>query len=265
MTGTHTFFLSAMLLAALPDATKVELKTTTVQAFDSYIRKAEQRIDGGRGTSQYLWADGTPVRKEHVRRGETVVEPWTGNGEIEIADGLIHDWVGAVFIPGANLAEALALVQDYNNHKASYKPEVIASQVLTHSGNDFQVRLRLLKKQVITVVLNTDHDVHYTPIDETKCSSRSYSTRIAEVENAGEPGERELSPGHDHGFLWRLNSYWRFEERDRGVYVECEAISLTRSVPLGLGWLVNPIIRSLPRQSLSNTLQATRDAVAAKR
>jgi hypothetical protein len=74
-------------------------------------------------------------------------------------------------------------------------------------------------------------------------------------------GGRELPPGQDHGFLWRLNSYWRFEERDGGVYVECEAISLTRNVPLGLGWLVNPIIRSLPRESLANTLWATREAV----
>jgi hypothetical protein len=70
-----------------------------------------------------------------------------------------------------------------------------------------------------------------------------------------------MQPGQDHGFLWRLNSYWRFEERAGGVYVECDAISLTRSVPVGLGWLVNPIVRTLPRESLENSLRTLRQAL----
>jgi hypothetical protein len=238
-------------------ASKAELKPQTVQAFDSYVKKAEARMDSG----PFLWTDGTPVRKQRVRNGDVAAEPWTGNGDIEISDGLIHDWVGAVFISGASLQKTIALVQDYNNHKVIYKPEVIDSQLLSHNGNDFTVRLRLLKKKVITVVLNTDHEVLYFPIDPTRWASRSYSTRIAEVESPGKPDEREAPPGKDHGFLWRLNSYWRFEEKDGGVYVECEAISLTRDVPTGLGWLINPIIRSLPRESLANTLKATRDAI----
>jgi hypothetical protein len=101
----------------------------------------------------------------------------------------------------------------------------------------------------IAVVLNTNHDVRYFPLGSARCYSQSHSSRIAEVDNPGEPDEREMQPGQDHGFLWRLNSYWRFEERDGGVYVECEAISLTRSVPAGRGWLVNPIVRTLPRES----------------
>lgn len=245
-----------MLLAALPEATKVELKPATVQAFDTYIASAEARLDNRRNHGAYLWADGTPVRQQHVRGGEVVSEPWTGNGDLAVPDGLIHDWVGAVFIPRVTLSQTLALVQNYDRHKDIYKPEVKDSRLLSHNGNDFRIALRLLKKQVITVVLNTEHDVRYSPIDGTRCSSRSYSTRIAEVDGAS-----ELPPGRDHGFLWRLNSYWRFEERDGGVYVECEAISLTRNVPSGLGWLINPIVRSLPRQSLANTLRATRDAL----
>jgi hypothetical protein len=249
-----------MLVAGLQEAGTVELKSQTVQAFDTYIQKAEARIDKGRVEGPFLWTDGTPVRKEHVRRGDIVAEPWSGNGDIEVTGGLIHDWIGAVFIPHTTLAKTLALVEDYNNHKRIYKPEVIDSQLLAHDGNNFRVRLRLLKKKVVTVVLNTEHDVRYVPLDQTRWSSRSYSTRIAEVESPGKPDEHELPPGNDHGFLWRLNSYWRFEERDGGVYVECEAISLTRGVPTGLGWLINPIIRSLPRESLANTLRATRDA-----
>jgi hypothetical protein len=119
--------------------------------------------------------------------------------------------------------------------------------------------MRLLKKKVVTVVLNTEHDVHYTRIGETRCYSRSRTSRIAEVEDPGGRDERERPLGNDHGFLWRLNSYWRFEQRDGGVYVDCEAISLSRSVPLGLGWMINPMVRALPRESLTNTMRCTRD------
>jgi hypothetical protein len=123
------------------------------------------------------------------------------------------------------------------------------------------VFLRLLKKKVLTVTLNTTYDVRYIRVAPNRWRADAYSTRIAEVANAGERNERELPPGQDHGFMWRLNSFWRYEERDGGVYVECEAISLTRDVPSGLGWLINPIIRGLPRESLVNLLNATRQTL----
>ena len=101
-----------------------------------------------------------------------------------------------------------------------YKPDVIDSKLLSHQGNDFKIYLRLLKKKIITVVLDTDHDVHYSPLGPTRWFLRSYTTRISEVENAGKPNEKVAPPDTGYGFLWRLDSYWRFEERDGGVYVE---------------------------------------------
>jgi hypothetical protein len=101
-------------------------------------------------------------------------------------------------------------------------------------------------------------------VDTKRWYSRSYSTRIQEVDDPGTPEERLLPAGDDHGFLWRLYSYWRFEERDGGVYLECQALSLTRDVPTGLGWLIEPIIRQLPRESLANTLRSTREAILPK-
>jgi hypothetical protein len=251
--------LAALAPVPVPGAITVELQPRTLQAFDAYVRAAEARLrDRERGGS--LWLDGSPERKQSVRDGKALAEPVAGKGDVEVPDGLIHDWVGAVFIPGATLDKALALVQNYDNHKNIYKPEVVDSKLLSRNGDDYQVFLRLLKKKVLTVVLNTNHDVHYTRPERSRCYGRSYSTRIAELDNAGEKDERELAPGKGHGFLWRLNSFWRYEERDGGVYVECEAISLTRDVPTGLGWLINPIIRNLPRDSLVNTLRATREA-----
>jgi hypothetical protein len=125
--------------------------------------------------------------------------------------------------------------------------------------------LRLLKRKVMTVVLDTDHDVHYESLDRKRWTCRSHTTRIAEVENAGTAVERVLSPDTGYGFLWRLFSYWRFQERDDGVYVECRAISLTRDVPFGLGWIIEPIIQKLPKESLINTLEATRRALSSRR
>jgi hypothetical protein len=252
--------VSALLWAQ--DATTAELQPHTLEAFEQHIRTKEARLEKDRiRGSRFLWTDDSPDRLRRVKAGETVIQPATGEALIEVKDGLIHDWVGAIFLPGAKLQDVIGLVQDYDNHKKVYQPEVIDSKLRSRSGQDFQVYLRLLKKKVITVVLNTEHKVTYFPLDATKQHSRSYSTKIAEVENAGEPGERELAPGRDHGFLWRLYSYWRFLERDGGVYVECEAVSLTRGVPMGLGLIIRPIVRDLPRESLANTLEKTRSGL----
>jgi hypothetical protein len=200
---------------------------------------------------------------QQIGKGEIVAEFWSGNGPIEVPNGLIHDWIGAVFIPQATVGATLTRVQDYDNHKNIYKPEVMDSKLISRSRNDFRIFLRLLKKKIITVVLDTDHDVHYLPLDSTRWFCRSYTTRIAEVDDPGTPKEKVLPPDTGYGFLWRLFSYWRFQERDGGVYVECRAISLTRDIPLGLGWIIEPIIRKLPRESLINTLKATREALVA--
>ena len=254
------FCLALCLLAGLPDAARVQLKPATVEAFDKYMRAAAARFNSSLHADAFLWVDASANRKRAMSEGKIVAAPSSQTGDIEIPDGLIHDWTGAVFVPGATLTETLRMVEDYDNHKYIYRPEVIDSRLLSHHDGDFHIYLRILKKQILTVVLNTEHDVHYTRLDRTRWCSKSFTTRIAEVEDPG-PNERELPPGNDHGFMWRLNTFWKFEERDGGVYLECQAISLSRDVPLGLGWLINPIIRSLPRESLTNTLRETRQAL----
>jgi hypothetical protein len=240
----------------------VQLKPRTLQAFETYIRDAEAAMEPTlRGERPFLWSDTRSEIAQQISKGEVVAEFWSGHGPIEVPNGLIHDWIGAVFAPQATVEATLARVQDYDNHKNIYKPEVMDSKLVSHDGNDFQIFLRLLKKKIITVVLDTDHEVHYLPVDTTRWFCRSYTTRIAEVDDPGTPKEKVLPADTGYGFLWRLYSYWRFQERDGGVYVECRAISLTRDIPLGLGWIIEPIIRKLPRESLINTLRATRDAL----
>jgi hypothetical protein len=243
-------------------AKAVQLKPQTVEAFDTYIREAEagmeQTLDGN---GSFLWSDGTSERAQSVRGGKVEAQFWSGKGPVKVPNGLIHDWIAAAFIPATSIKKTVALIQDYDNHTAIYQPEVIASRLISRQGNDFQIYLRLLKKKIMTVVLDTDHEVHYRAVDPKRWICRSYTTRIAEVENAGRPKEKVLPPDSGYGFLWRLYSYWRFLERDGGVFLECRAISLTRDVPLGLGWVVAPIIQNLPKESLVSTLEATRQAL----
>ena len=246
-------------------AKQVQLKPETIKAFDAYVARAEAVMQETlQASGPFLWCDLEMKRSMEVHEGKIATQFWTGRAPAKVPHGLIHDWIGGAFVPGATLEELLALIQNYDHHKNIYKPEVMDSKLIAHHDNEFQIYLRLLKKKIITVVLETDHDVHYRPVSRSRWECRSYTTRIAEVESPGTSKEKVLPPDTGYGFLWRLYSYWRFEERDAGVYLECRAISLTRDVPFGLGWAIDPIIQELPRESLANTLEATRRALQSR-
>ncbi len=251
-----------------------DLRPQTAEGFSRYVQATEKRIDKELAQPQrLLYIDGladTP-RKEiltSLRDGQAFMqrlETRDDSGRVMTTPGgLIHHWIGDVFIPGVSLGEVLDMVEDYNHHQEIYKPEVVRSRLVARNGNDFKVEMRFRKKKVITVTLSTEHDVQYAEIDSNHWYSRSVSTRIAEVENADKPDEREKPVGHDGGFLWRINSYWRFVERDGGVYVECESVSLTRDIPPGLGWLIKGFVTSVSRQSLEHTLKSTRNGALAR-
>jgi hypothetical protein len=157
-----------------------------------------------------------------LKRGEVAtqrLETLERGASIPVPGGLIHHWVGVVFIPGANRTQTLALLQGYDEQSRIYAPRVLRSKLIQHNGDDFMVFLRLRETKIVTVVLDTEYDVHCVRLDSTRAYSRSYSTRVAEVDGAGQLGELEKPIGDDSGFLWRLSSYWRFWERDGGVYV----------------------------------------------
>jgi hypothetical protein len=264
--GSAVAAVVIVLLVGATPASPAELQPRTVAAFDRYVQVTEQRM---KNDSQFLWVESLPTLQqravlEALRRGELVIERLTtrqSGKDIDIPDGMVHHWIGVVFIPGATVDKALSLLQDYDRHAQIYAPNVAASKLLSRNGNNFRVYLRFLMKKVITVVVNTEHEARFTRDAPNRASSRIYSTRIAEVESPGTPSEREKPVGNDGGYLWRLYSYWRVLERDGGTYVQCESISLTRDIPLGFGWLVRPFVTSIPRESLEFTLTTTRNVL----
>jgi hypothetical protein len=261
------------LCAFAQSADAADLEPETLQGFDHYVQLLETQIDNQEAflSIDRLPADRRAVAQSQLRAGQVIIERLDANRPderddsgkpIPVPGGLIHHWIGTVFIPGATLADTLALEQDYDHHELYFRPDVVRSKILGREGNDFTVLLRLYRKKVITTVLDTEHQVHYQLVDPRHAWSRSRSRRIQQVEDAGERNERLEPVGHDEGFLWRMNTYWRFEERDGGTYVECQSVSLTRDIPRGLGWLIGPYVTSVPRESLTFTLATTRSAVA---
>lgn len=257
----------AMLFRGPLDAE--QLKPETLAAFGHYVELSEQRMSNEMRSGPFLHLEGLPAEErtaeyERLEKAEVLTQQLKTLDDgrpIPVPGGLIHHWLGTVFIPGATLGRTLAFLQDYDNQYKFYAPDVQQSRLMQRNGNEFKVFLRLRKTKVVTVILNTEYDVKYIPLDVDHAASNSYSTRIAEVEHAGQSDESQRPVGDDSGFLWRLNSYWRFSEHDGGTYVQLEAISLTRDIPAGLGWLISPFIRSIPRESLVFTLRHTRDAL----
>ena len=262
----------SVLVAQAGEPALPKLKTETQEAFERYVKLAEARNEGElkRGTG-LLWVDGLPGEQRAeayaaLKRGEVKMqklEILDSDKPIACPGGMIHHWTGVVFLPAAKLEDVLGVLEDYDRHSVYYAPDVERSTIETREGDHFRVFLRFRRHRVITVVLDTEHEVHYFHDAPGKAHSRSSAVRIAEVENAGKSDEREKTPGDDDGFMWRMETWWRMEERDGGVYLQSEVASLTRDIPTGLGWMVRPFVTGIPKESLTFTLEATRKAVEA--
>lgn len=261
---------AAVVVAVLGIASPLgaaDLQARTVAAFDKYVRLTEARMrDELSGGAPYLQVDGLPAAERRdvyarLSRGEVVIRPREtmerGRG-IEAPDGMIHHWTGIVFIPRTTLERTIAMVKDYERYSVIYRPAVRRSRTLAHHGNRFKAYLQLYMKKVVSVVLNTSYDVEYIELSARRQHVRSYATRIAEVEHPDTSAEREKPVGHDSGYMWRLNNYCSFEGKDGGTYMQCESISLSRDIPVGLGWLIRPFVTSIPRESLTFTLESAR-------
>jgi hypothetical protein len=253
------------------DALATKLQPATAQAWDQYIQWTDRRI--ARELSDpngFLFEDFFAPRdraavKRQVESGQIVVRTVPSSipkGErFQLHDGEIHHWWGAVLVPGVRLPALLRFLEDYDHHAGKFA-DVEQSRLLSKEGNRFRFFFRLKRsKAFVTAIYNTEQECVYTFHSPTRVSSRSDAKKIAEVRDPGKPTERENPPGDDRGFLWRLVSWWRFEETERGVIVELESASLSREIPTVVNFIpwLKGYIRSTPRESIESILSTIRD------
>jgi hypothetical protein len=227
-----------------------------VSGWDAYIRTVDRRhADASAG---FFALDVRKVDgwRERATRGEI---PMTEVDPPGIPDARMHHWAGAVFVPNTTVDSVIRRMQAYAGRESEFYEEVKASKLLERNGDRLRVFMRIERDAgIITASYNTEHAVEYRRIGTDRAASRSVSTKVAEIADAGTPQEREKPPGEDHGFLWRLNAYWRFEQSGDGVLIECESVSLSRSVPLLVRPVVGPIANRIARESLARTLRSLR-------
>jgi hypothetical protein len=229
-------------------------------AFNAYIGSVESRL-----AQQHLtpggFLSGPHKNEDRLRRGELIVEPIGPLSGKALPGATLYHWRGMAFAPGAHAADFERMMKDFAAYPRYYAPQVMQARVVKQNGDWIQASMRVKQKHVITVVMDTAYDVTFGRLDALHGYSLSRSTRIAEIEAPGTARERALDAREEHGFLWRLNTYWTFEERDGGLYMQIESVTLTRSIPTGLGWVVGPFVESVPRESLEFTLRSTLNAL----
>jgi hypothetical protein len=220
-------------------------------AFNSYVQTVEARL----AADQHR-----PVLNlqptASLQHGEVLIDRVTSK-ESELPGALLHHWRGTAFAPGATASELEQILRNFDAYPQRYAPEVIQARVLTAQPDHLQAWMRIRQHHVLTVVMDTTYDVTFGRLDAQHGWSTSRSTHIAEIAAPGTAKEHALSTADEHGFLWRMNTYWSWEERDGGLYLQVETISLSRAIPTGLGWAIKPFVESIPRESLEFTLRST--------
>jgi len=252
---------------AAPVARAGELKAVTLAAWQSYLKESElgmqQRIDG---RTPFLWIDESPDRAARARHGEVVIAPVVGRGTVGVANGLVHHWIGAVFIPIATVDGLLAVLRDYNKYERVYRPIVTASRTLKFTDTEQEFQMIWQRKILfVSAAIQGHYQARDVMLDYHHGYNIAEAVEVREIVDFGHSGQRLLPPDTGSGFIWRIRSVGRFAERDGGVYLEIEAIALTRDIPASLAWMVNPVVNRLSISSLTATLRQTRDAVTCPR
>ncbi len=265
--GTIVALAAALVI---PDgAVAATLQPNTVQAWNTYVTATEARITRELAAPRgFLASDFSPEAtsaRERVLRGEVVIAKMNGTGRtgaaIDVPDGLLSHWRGSVFLPGVTLDALLHRLQ-HPNERGPHQPDVLALRVLARQPDHLKLSIRMTRSKIVTVTYDTEHVLDYRRYGSTRASSRSVATKIAELDGVGTDTEREKLQGEDRGFMWRLNSYWRYEQVNGGVIIELESLTLSRSVPFGLAVVVQPIIDRVARESIAGTLENIRHAHA---
>ncbi len=254
------FFLVAAVTAI--SAAGADLKSETVQQWEDYVKAADARHANRLAHGVFLVSDEVAGQTTNLRNGGVVVTPASQQVPLKVYSGLIHDWTGAAFIPKAKLHDVLPVLRDYDRYKDYYRPNVVYAKRITTSEWKDQFSMVLMNKSAIArTALDADYQTVYTKVDDHRWLSFTDATRIQEIAEYDTPSQHLLPENHGTGLIWRIHSITHLEERDGGVYIEVEAIALSRDIPSVLRWVVDPIVRRVSRASLATSLHQTEAAV----
>jgi hypothetical protein len=252
-----------MVLTLHPATGAVTLKPETKAAWEVYLQAAnaamQARLQPG---AHFLWLDEAPGRMEHVRTKGPYIGPIGPHIPKKVPSGLIHDWLGAGFVPNVKIEDILRIVRDYDRYKNIYRPGVIDSSSHGTDGVKDLFSMLLMNKSVVAkTALDTECEVSYIRVDDQHWYGVSNTTHIREIDKFGTPQQRTFPEDTGTGLIWRLSSITRLEERDGGVYAELEAIALSRDIPAAFRLFVTPIVRRVSRDSLATSLHQTKIAI----
>jgi len=239
------------------------LKSETVAAWDDYLQTVNGNFqDRLRPGGSFLGTLENPEQAAKIRGGEIIVEPASGQNPKKAPGGLIHHWMGAMFLPNVKLDTILEVTRDYDHYKEFYRPYVIESKTIARDNSADSFSMLLMNKVFVSkTALDADYEVTNVRLDDHRYYSISKTTRVQEIEEYGHPAQHSKPQGQGHGYIWRLYSIARLEQRDEGVYVELEGIGLSRDIPVALRVVADPIVRRVSRNSLLISLQQTKEAV----
>lgn len=259
----------AAVLAATPVAAAAP-EANTLVAWKAYVDVTEARMRSELNSPRgFLVSDfsGDGDERRQVMAGSILVKPVTTRNrdgrEFDVPGGTVQHWRGAVFLPGVTLAP-LADALQHPPERGPFQEDVLAMRVERRDPGSLDLFIRMSRSAIVTVTYDTEHHVEFLPRDAKRLSTRSVSTRITEINDAGSARERARAPGDERGFLWRMNSYWRYEQVEGGVIAEMESITLSRDIPWGVRLLVNPVVNRVARESVERTLRAFRDLYVAR-
>ena len=253
-----------LLLLTAPLLKATDLKPETLRAWDDYVHQAQARTHQGvSGRTRFLWVDNTPELAERVRAGEVVAEPEGGESPHAVPHGLIHDWIGAVFVPNANLDDVMSVLNEYGRYEDFYRPLVVKSTVLEEAPDRESVRLLMVQRAFsVTAAVEADDEIQTVRLNADRAYSVSASLCVREIADYGKSTEHALPEDQGPGYVWRTFTVTRLEQRDGGTYAEIEMIVLSRGIPWGFRWLIRPLAERLPRNTMAAMLEDTREAVS---
>jgi hypothetical protein len=261
-TQTSTNLSGAAIALLLPVASlAADLKPEAVKAWQEYIEEKTAAVQSA-ADERFLLMNNQRDSWAALRSGKIIVAPAGPNMPKRVPSGLIHDWIGTAFIHPAAIPQVLAAVRDYDRYKDVYRPGVVDSSVGSVTENEDRFSLLLMNRSLfVKNALEGDYRASYFRLDDRRWYSVADSTRIQEIEGYGGAEAHLLPEGEGTGLIWRAHSITRLEERDGGVFIQFEAMVLSRDVPGALRWMVDPIVRRVSRESLQLSLQQTREAV----